>query len=581
MNVIKVFLILILTGSLGAFFYFKFKPKVQNYIGPQIENFALIDQSGRVNELYKMTNKKLIAFYSFGLGCPIVRKNLSKVKQLSDKYSSDLNFYFLDSNLQDTREKLIREFEEYNLTAPILIDDTQEVARSLNINRTGEVLLVEPNTWKIIYRGPINDQFNYAADSGKAKNEYLEQTINSYLNNEEIVQNKIDSLGCAITVFELPKANYYAEVDKIFEKKCWTCHEKIEPKMSFSYDDARAWSKMIKEVIKTERMPPWEVDDYYTKIKNDFRLSKEEKNIIYGWIANNFPMGDETKKAKFLKGNKGTTAVANADITLPMAKEFVIVSTEKKRFYYELLMQNGPKDLFITEVNFNLSNPAPFHGASLIISKNRLPASSTDFDQRGIPIKDEFNFNILKTFDLKGYSNKFAYRIPQNAYVYLWLHFRLSAKEEQIFVTTYLTKYKGKEKPVEIKVKVVGKKFNVPANKEFFKFTNTIKIPKDTQFYALMPHLHARGSYFNLKKRIPGGTIKTLYASRVLQKSDILFELDGPIFVEKGSELINEFEYNNSVTNEANIDFNKEIPYGPDFYENEMGAVYAIYNEIN
>ena len=61
----------------------------------------------------------------------------------------------LNSNLQDDRASILREAETFKIDAPILIDRTQAVGESLQLIRTAEILLIDPRSWEIVYRGPV------------------------------------------------------------------------------------------------------------------------------------------------------------------------------------------------------------------------------------------------------------------------------------------------------------------------------------------------------------------------------------------------------------------------------------------
>ncbi len=43
-----------------------------------------------------------------------------------------------------------------------------------------------------------------------------------------------------------------------------------------NYDMVKGFSPMIREVVRTERMPPWHADPHYNVFSNDRSLSKDE-----------------------------------------------------------------------------------------------------------------------------------------------------------------------------------------------------------------------------------------------------------------------------------------------------------------
>ena len=90
------------------------------------------------------------------------------------------------------------------MDAPILLDQAQWVGESLNLIRTAEVLLIDPATWEIVYRGPLDDRLTYEAQKPAATEHYLRDALDAVLAGRPIETPKRDALGCLIN---LPKAH--------------------------------------------------------------------------------------------------------------------------------------------------------------------------------------------------------------------------------------------------------------------------------------------------------------------------------------------------------------------------------------
>ena len=165
MQMILIILFFMFTFQISGLAETKLKTPQQT----KLENFTLIDQNGRTFELYQKSNKRLVLLYVYGIGCPIARKSLNRLNEISKKFSSLIDVALIDSSPQDNRHLLLKETKTYQIAFPILIDDTQEVARSLSLERTGEVILIESKNWNVIYRGPINNAFTYTSDIAENK----------------------------------------------------------------------------------------------------------------------------------------------------------------------------------------------------------------------------------------------------------------------------------------------------------------------------------------------------------------------------------------------------------------------------
>ena len=109
-------------------------------VGDSVDNFRLLDHTGASHELYYHSNAKAVAFLVQGNGCPIVRNAMPRFKELRDQYAAQgVEFFMLNTNLQDTRANILKEVEKFDYDIPILKDDTQIIGESLNLVRTGEV----------------------------------------------------------------------------------------------------------------------------------------------------------------------------------------------------------------------------------------------------------------------------------------------------------------------------------------------------------------------------------------------------------------------------------------------------------
>ena len=90
--------------------------------------------------------------------------------------------------------------------------------------------------------------------------------------------------GCAIAMPERDKSSAHAQIS--YEKtiapmlidKCVACHRDggIGPWQMTSYDMINGFAPMIREVVRTQRMPPWHADPHYSVFSNDRGLSTEQ-----------------------------------------------------------------------------------------------------------------------------------------------------------------------------------------------------------------------------------------------------------------------------------------------------------------
>jgi len=104
-----------------------------------------------------------------GNGCPIVRNAMPRFQELKDMYADQgVQFFLLNSNLQDNRQTVSAEAEEFGYDIPVLIDDTQIIGESMDLVRTGEVFVLDPKTWSVTYTGAVDDRLTYEKQKAEA-----------------------------------------------------------------------------------------------------------------------------------------------------------------------------------------------------------------------------------------------------------------------------------------------------------------------------------------------------------------------------------------------------------------------------
>ncbi|MFB3107570.1 MAG: redoxin domain-containing protein, partial [Pseudomonadales bacterium] len=251
----------------------------------RIDNFRLFDHAGQSHELYYLSDAKAVVFMVQGNGCPIVRNALPRLKEIRDTFESQgVEFRMINANLQDNRASIAKEAEEFGIDMPILIDDTQLIGESLGLVRTGEVFVVDPKTWTVAYHGALDDRLTYENQKAEAKHHYLVDALEQMVAGDAVEVAHVDAVGCLINFPENGKRaadahaqiSYSETIAPMLQENCVTCHREggIGPWAMTDYNMVRGFAPMIREVIRTKRMPPWHADPSHTNFANDRSLEQ-------------------------------------------------------------------------------------------------------------------------------------------------------------------------------------------------------------------------------------------------------------------------------------------------------------------
>lgn len=169
----------------------------------KVKEFELSDQYGDMHTLDDYADKDYVVVYIHGAGCPIARLAVPSYKEIRDSYADDnIEFMMLNAFVQDDIERIREEGEEFNVDMPILKDADQSVAKSMGVERTAEVFIIDPETREIHFRGPISDQFGYETQRMNASKNYLRDALETVKAGGRVDMSDIpDAKGCLVGYF--------------------------------------------------------------------------------------------------------------------------------------------------------------------------------------------------------------------------------------------------------------------------------------------------------------------------------------------------------------------------------------------
>lgn len=166
--------------------------------GDRVANFSLKDADGKSRELYKLRDRKAIVIMVQGNGCPIVRLAMPELRVVRDKFASQgVEFFLLNSNLQDTPAAVKAEAEDFGFGFPIWMDSEQKVADALGIIRTNEIFVIDPKTWKLAFHGPIDDRLSYEKQK-PVQHHYVADALEAIIAGKPVAVPQANAPGCLI-----------------------------------------------------------------------------------------------------------------------------------------------------------------------------------------------------------------------------------------------------------------------------------------------------------------------------------------------------------------------------------------------
>ena len=543
--------------------------------GERVENFRLFDHTGGSHELYYYDDAKAVVFMVQGNGCPIVRNAMPRFKELRDEFAAQgVQFFMLNSNLQDNRKTINKEAQQYSYDIPILLDNTQIIGESLNVVRTGEVFVLDPKTWNVTYTGAIDDRLTYENQKEQASEHYLRDAIANMVEGKAVEVASTDPLGCLINFPEKTaraqhaNISYSEDIAPILLDNCVTCHREggIGPFAMSDYNMVRGFSLMMREVIRTQRMPPWHADPAHGAWANDRSLSDDEIKTLIHWIEAGAPRGE------------GEDLLATSDVVYPdwTTAEFL----GEPDYIIDIPAMEIPATGVVDYQYHHVPNPIGkdvwVHAAEIMPGDRAvLHHTITTFGE--VITEGERKGRMKHMGGLRGYApgiTNQAYPdgtgtfLPADATIEFQMHYtpvgRATVDESKMGVWVY-------DEPPQHKIIsmfMANPRIKIPPYAKNHAETVERTIPKDALLYNLMPHAHFRGKAANFVAKYPDGTEELLLSVPHYDfnwQTD--YEFKEPKFLPAGTTLVQTNWWDNSAQNKANPDPSIEVTWGEQSWE--------------
>ena len=252
-----------------------------------VPDFVLLDQKGRAHELGRLDGRAVVIFVT-GNGCPIARQTVPALKDLRKAYfERGVTFWMLDANLQDDRASVAKEGDELDVDRiPILVDETQVVARQLAVTHTGEALAIDLADRRVFYRGPVDDRLSVGGQRAAAQHFYLRDALEAFLGGHAIGEPAVPATGCAVGLEPARPVSYATQIAPLLARRCGGCHGAAgaRPWLTGQASVAAA-APGLRKVLFERSMPPAPPDPQAGPALADAGLlAADEARLLARWL---------------------------------------------------------------------------------------------------------------------------------------------------------------------------------------------------------------------------------------------------------------------------------------------------------
>ncbi len=534
--------------------------------GLKADDFMLADQNFLARQLHRMKDAKAVVLITYA-NDPIVRREAARYMALKTAYAGKgVEVMMLDSVLGDKRDAVISQAKADGIDMPILFDYEQFAGEQLKVTRAGEVIVIDPRSWRVVYRGPIGKSWANDAVAALVAGKDVAPTVRP-------ATGRTIAFPARAQAAKFSDISYAHDIAPIVAEKCAGCHEPggIGPMPLNTYAQVKTYSPMIREVIRTHRMPPYLADETVGKFQDDGRLTPDQMKTMVHWVEGGATRGageDPLAKVKFSAPDwplgKPDVVLNVPDVTIP--------ATGVLDYQHPVVANDMKEGRWMKATTFRISDRQVVHhiltgvvadlpAPGTVVSEAQWGASLGGYGPgRGSNIEPVDTGVWVPPSGGVLFQNHYTpYGRETTEKTQLGLYFYPKGQEPKYVLQTFL---------------IANPTIMIPPDEQYHPEVASIEFPHDAILYGITPHAHHRGGSVNVAIRYPDGTEKVLLA---LPRYDFNWQyeyfLAEPITIPTGSKVIARWTYDNSVRNPGNPDHSKMITWGEQSSD-EMLATY-------
>ncbi|MDP3495620.1 MAG: redoxin domain-containing protein [Hyphomonadaceae bacterium] len=514
-------------------------------VADRADDFRLVDHKSKTQLLSYYKNSPAVVIISQQNGAKAIRDAAAEIKALQASFAAnEVPVLLLNSNPADNRDTIAAEMASLGLDVPVLIDDTQLVGEGLGVSRVAQALVIQPKTWKVVYSGPISSGQNaYVADAVKS----LVAGTPVKISTAEL-KTPLMAFPNRDRKAEFARISYEKEIAPILAKNCVSCHAEggIAPFAMNSYDVVKQFGPMIREAIRTDRMPPYNADPHVGQFKDDMNLAVGDAQKLVHWIEAGSPRGAGEDPLKINAKVAPEWELGEPDLVLTLPS-FAVPASGVVDYQNPTIKNPLTEGRWLRASTIKVGDRQAVHhllspvgGYAVGAESTVYPADTGTWVEPGETLRFQLHYT--------------PYGKATNDTTKIGLYFYPKDKPPSIVRRGAVVLNAG----IEIKP-------NTARHKE----TAYSVFPAAATLYSVFPHAHYRGENVEVSLLKAGSTKEELILS--LPKYDFNwqrgYEFKTPIQIEPGTKLITRYEYDNSKNNPANPDPSITVKWGEQSHE--------------
>lgn len=513
----------------------------------RVDNFVLLDQVGDAHELHYQSDASAIVLISQANGCEALERDLPAYKALQEDYAQrGVKLWMINSSGDDSRADVAAEAKRLGLDIPVLYDSAQIIGRSLELNQTAEVLVINPSNWQLVYRGSVGLPLN--------------ASLGALLAGEQLAYTQTAANGCMVSYPDHAQISYVETIAPILENNCVGCHSEggIGPWAMSEYRMVQGFAPMMREVIRTKRMPPWHADPEIGQWQHSAAMSDADTEMLVAWLEAGAPRGegdDPLLKVAPIE-NKWTLGEPDLILDIPahdvpangiLDYQYPVVPNPLDEEVWVVAATIIPGDgQAVHHVLMGSADQAPEEGQRESVFENYImgyaPGNESDHMPTGTGVKVAVGGVYLFQMHYTPYGK---------------------ATTDRTRVGLYFAPKDDKPDNFLRQEVVVNPMIKIPPNEAAHEESAYFEFYDDAIIYSLVPHAHYRGKNSTFELAYADGSTETILS---VPNYDFnwqrTYKFVEPKTVPAGTRIVHKMVYDNSAKNPRNPDAEREVPWG-------------------
>jgi len=348
------------------------------------------------------------------------------------------------------------------------------------------------------------------------------------------------------------------------------------------YDIVKGFAPMIRETVRTKRMPPWHADPHYGSFVGDRSLSDTQTKTLVHWIEAGAPRGVGPDPLASVKPDTDEWKLGPPDAIIEIPA-YTVPATGTIEYQCPEVKNPIGRDVWVRGLEVHVGNKSVVHH---IIVNNPGDVRENNRTSEGGGGRRFCNApgnlgGFAPGLQPVVFPKDAGVLFPKESNFVFQIHYTASGKEATDRSRVGLYFYKNTPK-YPLRMNVMGdNSFAIPPGAKDYTLTSTRTISRDMLVYDMMPHAHVRGKASRMTAVFADGHEQILLnVPRYDFNWQTGYVLKEPLLIPKGTKLVWNMTWDNSTQNPANPDPAQTVHWGDQTWE-EMGLGFFRYRWLD